>query len=267
MLPTPPKTSLRLLNALGFIGTLAVNALANALPINGKTTGEISDQYPNLFTPAGLTFSVWGLIYLLLTAFCVYQAKDRLGAKKEVLPFVSSIGYFFLVSCGANAAWILAWHYEQVALSLVLMLVLFTSLLGIYLRLDVGRRAVSWPEKFFVHVPFSVYLAWITVATIANATAWLVDRGWRGGASEAVWAMGMVGVAALITLFLLFQRRDVFYGLVVLWALAGILTKRLDASGQMVTNLVAVTGACFLLVGIATVLTAFRRVEKVRTVA
>ena len=138
------------LNTIGLLVMLALNALANALPINGMTTGAVSDKYDNLFVPAGLTFSIWGLIYLLLTAFVVYQ---WMVARSNSSPhsFVEKVGAWFFVSCLANAAWILAWHYELLPLSVLLMLVLLACLLAIYLRLGVGlverhaERAVLRP--------------------------------------------------------------------------------------------------------------------------
>jgi hypothetical protein len=217
--------SLKILNLVAFLATIVVNALANALPIAGKTTGELSDLYPNLFVPAGLTFSIWGVIYLLLAAFAVYQAAmpNRIAA-----PLLQRIGPLFILASAANIGWIFVWHYQRVSASLAVMLVLLASLLAIYLRLGIGVRAVPWQEKLLVHLPFSVYLGWITVATIANVTAVLVHLGWnRFGASEEFWTIAVLVVATLITLAVLFTRNDVFYALVILWAFTGILIKRL----------------------------------------
>jgi hypothetical protein len=219
---------LQIANIAGFLGMVTVNVLANALPINGKTTGQLSDQYPNLFVPAGITFAVWGLIYLLLAAFTVYQARDLFAGREAGLPFLRRIGWWFFASSALNALWIFAWHYERVALSVVIMLLLLGSLIAIYLRLGVGRPVESPEVKALVHVPFSVYLGWITIATVANITAWLVDIGWdRFGLSEAFWTVAMLAVATALTLAVLLTRSDIFYGLVVLWAFAGILIKRL----------------------------------------
>ncbi len=257
------KMPLQLLNVLGFIGTLVLNALANALPINGKNTGELSDQYPNLFTPAGLTFSIWGLIYLLLAVFCVYQGKDLFSNRKEDLPFVQRIGPLFLVSCLANMSWILAWHYEHVTLSLLIMLVIFSSLLGIYLRLDIGKAPVRGQEKYLVHLPFSVYLGWITVAMIANVTAWLVNTGWYGGSfPEETWAIIMVITATLITVFVLSKRRDVAYSLVIIWALAGIVIKRFPSDVPTASSLIVTAYACMLIIAIGAAMMGLRKMRR-----
>jgi hypothetical protein len=221
------KTILQILIAAAFLGTVVVNALANTLPIAGKGTGELSDLYPNLFVPAGLTFSIWGLIYILLGVFTVFQMRDIFSREKKDMPFLSKAGPLFLLSSAANIGWIFAWHYEQVLLSLLIMLVLLGSLLAIYVRLNIGRERRTGAEKAFVHVPFSVYLGWISVATVANITVFLVNIGWtRFELSEVFWTVVVLVVVAVITLLMLALRSDVSYSLVILWAFAGIMIRR-----------------------------------------
>jgi len=221
---------LSIINLAGFLGTVVVNGLATSLPINNKTTGELSDQYPNLFVPAGLTFSIWGLIYILLAIFTIYSViiaikKDAAGS------FINKIGLLFFLSCIANMAWIFAWHYEIVPLSLVIMLLLLGFLIAIYMRLGVGKKGPAKKEQYLVHLPFSVYLGWITIATIANVTALLVDVNWnRFGLSEQFWAVAVIIVGIAIALSVLLRRQDIYYCLVVDWALLGILIKRLASS-------------------------------------
>jgi len=234
--------SLSILNLLGFLGTVVVNALATTLPINNKTTAYLSDQYPNLFTPAGLTFAIWGLIYVLLAIFVVYQLIPSVRRDAQKIDFVQRIGPLFLISCLANIGWIYAWHYEIVPLSVVLMLILFGSLLAIYSRLNIGKSEATRAEKYFVHLPFSVYLGWITIATIANVTALLVDIGWNAwGLGEQFWAVAVIVVGIAIALSILFTRKDIFYCLVVDWAIAGILIKRLSDTTMPDQSVVVVT--------------------------
>ncbi len=231
--------SLRVLNVLGFVFTLVLNALANALPINGKTTGELSDLYPNLFVPAGLTFSIWGLIYLLLAVFVVFQLRDRGGTH------VRRIGGWFLLSSIANGCWILAWHYEQVLLSVAIMFVLLASLLAIYVRLGIGLGSPGRAAKLCVHLPFSVYLGWISIATVANITALLVALEWgRFGLSEELWTLVALALAAVLALAMLLRRSDVPYALVVLWAFAGIALKRLTIDPEPRTAVLAALAVC-----------------------
>lgn len=216
------------LNLIGYIGMVTVNGLANALPLNNKTTGELSDQYPNLFVPAGLTFSIWGVIYVLLAIFIIYQFVYTFRRPDSQSSFVERIGILFFVSSIANLGWIFAWHYEIIPLSLLLILILLASLIGVYLRLHIGRSNASKTEKYLVHLPFSIYLGWITIATIANITVLLVSLGWnRLGLSEQFWTVLVIIVGIILSLITLFYRKDIFYVVVVDWALLGILLKRL----------------------------------------
>lgn len=220
--------SLQILNIIGFILVIALNGLANGLPINGRTTGELSDLYPNLFVPAGFTFSIWGLIYLLLLAFVFYQA-GGLWNKQPPPVTVQKIGVWFFVSCMANASWILAWHYMLVELSLLIMLVILTSLMTIYRRLQIGQGADSSKRLLLVHLPFSVYLGWITVATIANVTTLLVDWGLSGlFPGEIFWTCLMIIIATGFGILFLLRKRDVPYALVLVWALYGITAVRFN---------------------------------------
>ena len=243
---------LSILNVLGFLGVVIVNALAVTLPLNNKTTGELSDQYPNLFVPAGLTFSIWGVIYILLAIFVIYGLVVAIRKDSEKSSFIENIGIHFLISCLANIGWIFAWHYEILALSLVLMIILLRSLMTIYLRLRIGKSDSTRTEKYVVHLPFSIYLGWITIATIANVTALLVDINWNTfGLSEPFWAIAVIIVGIAITLSVLFTRKDIFYCLVVDWALLGILLKRLaDSTPVQSVIVVSIVGMALITVGI-----------------
>jgi len=242
--------TLSILNLLGFLGTVVVNALATILPINNITTGELSDLYPNLFVPEGLTFAVWGLIYVLLGILVIYPLIPRVRRDPQKVDFVRRIGPLFFISCLANIGWIFAWHYQILPLSLVFMLILLGCLLAIYLRLKVGKSEAAKAERYFVHLPFSVYLGWITIATIANVTALLVNINWgTWGLGEQFWAVAVIIVGIAITLSILFTRRDIYYSLVVDWALLGILLKRLAVTTPVqsvvivtIVGLVLVTG-------------------------
>lgn len=230
----------RIANLLAFVLTVAVNGLANALPINGQTTGEISDRFPVYFVPAGYVFAIWGIIYLGLLGFVIYQLLP--GQRDN--PRLQRIGWWFVAGCLANAAWIFFWHYEVFPVTLVLMLVLLASLLAIYLRLGIGRMQVARAEKWLVDVPFSIYLGWITVATVANVTDVLYILGWNGGPiSPPAWAVIMLVVATVLAAAMSFTRRDIAYVLVIVWAFVGIAVK------QSTTPLVA--GAAWALAAVA----------------
>ncbi len=201
------------------LGTIVVNGLANALPINGQQTGEISDRFQTYFTPAGYVFSIWGVIYLGLLAYGVFQALPR-HRDSAVL---RAIEVPFWISCLANIGWILLWHYEFFGLTLLVMLVLLASLVLVYRQLIRHPRG-SAAELWCVRVPFSIYIGWITVATIANLNVVLEDRALRPfdmGAEP--WAFGMVALATLIAAAVGWIRRDVAYLLVIVWAFVGII--------------------------------------------
>ncbi len=216
----------QIVNVVAFAGTVAVNGLANGLPLNGQTTGAISDRFPVYFVPAGYVFSIWGVIYLLLLGFTVFQA---LPSQREN-PLLRRIGYWFALGSAANSAWIFLWHYEQFGLTLLAMVGLLTTLIAIYLRLNIGRTAVNATTRWLVHLPFSVYLGWITVATVANATTVLYIANWDGfGLSAEVWALVMLVAGGLIASAMIATRRDVAYTLVILWAYVGIVVKQARA--------------------------------------
>ncbi len=221
------KVLFQVLNIAAYAIMVLMNFLANVLPINRLNTGEVSDMYPNLFAPAGFTFAIWGLIYLALLAFSVFQARDIFSRNKKSMVFLDKIGVLFVVSSLLNAIWIIAWHYLQIGLSLIIMLALLLVLVKIYLNLEVGIRAYSREESLWVILPFSIYLGWIVVATIANVTAWLVAAGWGGfGISEVFWTALVIVAATYINLMFLKHRKDLAVSCVAVWALLGIAVKR-----------------------------------------
>ncbi len=213
-------------NVLALVVTIVVNALANALPLNGLTTGEISDRFDVYFVPAGYVFSIWGLIYLALAGFVVYQA---LPAQREN-PRLRRVGYLFALTCVANCLWIFLWHYEQFVWTLLAMGSLLLLLIAIYLRLDIGREQVSTAEKWLLHLPFQIYLGWITVATLANVTSVLDYLRWNGGGiAPQTWAIILLAVGLILAAVMAFTRRDVAYILVLVWAYVGIAVEQADA--------------------------------------
>lgn len=234
----------QILIVLAVVATIAINGAANALPLNGLQTGAISDSFPVYFTPAGYVFAIWGLIYLGLLAYAIYQA---LPAQREN-PRLRSIGTLFLVGSVANIAWIFLWHYLRFPLTLAAMLVLLLTLIGIYLRLDIGRSRPPRAERWLVDLPFSIYLGWITVATIANVTALLSYWNWSGfGVSEEAWLVLMLAVALVVATLMALTRGDVAYLLVLAWAFAGIGVKHPDVAPVATAAWVA-TGYVLILV-------------------
>lgn len=215
------------LNLVALVAVIAVNALANILPINGQTTGELADQNSVVIQPAGWAFRVWSLIYLGLIAYVVYSLFPA-GRASERL---RQVGPWFAISCLANIAWILLWHYEQIALSVAAMLTILFSLIMVYTRLGVGQARPAFAERLCVHVPFGLYLGWIAVATVVNVAVFLQDAGWDGvGVSTVTWAAVMTAVAGLLATAVAWRRADPAYVAVSVWAFAAIVAKNPDSS-------------------------------------
>ena len=206
-------------NIAALIIVIGVNALANILPIAGKMTGDVSAKYASLFTPAGFTFGIWSLIYVALIAFIVYQA---LPAQRDSR-LLADLGSYFKAGCAANTLWIFAWHYEWLVPSLMLMLVLLATLVLIYRDLAIVNPDASPGERWLVQFPFGLYLGWITVATIANASVVQSALGWNDlWTGESTWTQAKLAIAAAIAGFVIFKRRDIVFTLVVAWAAVGI---------------------------------------------
>jgi hypothetical protein len=216
----------QLVNIVATVFMIIVNVLANALPLNGQETGAISDRFAIYFVPAGYVFSIWGLIYLFLIGFTVYQA---LPAQREN-PRLRQVGYLYALSSALNIIWVFLWHYNVFVGTIIAMLGLLASLIAIYVRLGIGVTPVKTAEKWLVNVPFSIYLGWITVATIANASQFLFYLNWSGwGIAPQAWAIIMIAAATIVALLMALTRRDIAYLLVLVWALAGIGVKHLAA--------------------------------------
>jgi benzodiazapine receptor len=209
------------ITTFAILAMITINILANALPLNGQNTGAISDRFHIFFVPAGYVFAIWGIIYIGLIGFMIYQALP--GQRQN--PRLQRIGYLPTLAAVANIGWIFLWHYNYFNFTLIAMVTLLVSLLLIYLRLDVGKP-VSRAEKWLVNIPHSVYLGWITVATIANVSQFLYFNNWDGfGIAPQLWTAVILVVAVLIAALMALLRRDAGYLLVLVWAFIGIAVK------------------------------------------
>jgi hypothetical protein len=228
-------------NIVAFVVTVVVNSLAGSTTlIGGNTTASVSNANLTLITPAGYTFAIWGVIYILLGAFVIYQALPE----KRARPFQERIGWLFVASSALNILWLFAWQYEALTVSVALMILLLASLILIYLRLNIGRVKARVGERLAVHLPFSVYLGWITIATIADISATLVSLNWDGfGLDPEIWAVLIVLVATVIASLVAFTRRDIAYELVIVWAFLGI-----AANQSPHPTIVALLYACAIVV-------------------
>jgi len=246
---TEDSALLKWANIFAFALVVLVNGLAGSTTLlGGKNTAEISDANPTLITPAGYVFSIWGIIYVLLGIYVILQALPREKEKE----YHGKIGYLFILSSAFNIIWLFLWQFEYLSFSVILMFLLLASLISIYLRLNIGKSTASLREKLAVHTPFSVYLGWITIATIANVTVTLVSINWNGsGISPETWGTSIIFVALLITILVIATRKDVAYGLVIIWALVGIAMKQ-SGSQNIVT--IAETSAIIVAVALAAII-------------
>ena len=238
---TEDSTLLKWANIFAFILMVIVNGLAGSTTLlGGKNTAEISDANPTLITPAGYVFSIWGIIYVLLGIFVIFQALPREKEKE----YHGKIGWLFILSSAFNIIWLFLWQFEYLVFSVILMFLLLASLISIYLRLDIGKSDVGVREKLTIHLPFSTYLGWITIASIANVSVTLVSLEWDGfGISFETWATLIVIIALLIAILVLTTRKDIAYGLVIIWAFVGI---SVEQSGNQ--NIVTLTQASAIIV-------------------
>lgn len=234
-----------------FILVVFVNYLSNALPLNGMTQKDLSDKYTSLFTPASFTFSIWGVIYLALTAFVIYQALP--AQRKSEL--VSTISRLFIISCFVNIFWLFAWHYEFVTLSLIIMFVILATLIAIYGTLGISYGQASWGQRLFLHVPFSLYTGWITVAAMANISVLQNAMGWDDAGLSAIdWTLLKLAVVGVICAIVVLRRGDSIFALVIAWAAYGIMSKQVDVA--------AVSGAAMMLAALAIILATYEAIRR-----
>jgi len=206
-----------------------VNALANALPLNGKNTGQVSAQYETLFAPAGYTFSIWGLIYLLLAVFCIQLLTQAFSKNHNKTPS-TTVQLLFALTCILNSAWIFAWHFEHIAISLIIMVLLLFTIIVLYLQLE--KHAAQYPKaKYFYLLPISIYFGWISVATIANAATFGVSVVPNICVNiQVLLTVIMMAIGALAGILMVLKKKNLYFAAVIVWAYGGIIVKRTSVS-------------------------------------
>jgi len=215
----------------GFLSVIIGNTLSEAVPINAQTTGAISNRYPVLITPANYAFAIWGVIWLGLAAYAVFQALPA----QRTNPTLRRIAPWFLLSCAANVIWLVLFHYNQFWLSCVAIGLLTLSLAVIYVQLGVGRRVVSTAERLCTHLPFSLYLGWLCVATIVNIAYSLYDSGLRPerGTQEIITVVMIVVVTGLGTIFAV-RHKEIALIAVFIWAFTAIANSKVNGVNSTV---------------------------------
>lgn len=245
--PTKPDRLRQLITVFAILSSFVINTLSNLYPLNGKSIGEISNtQFANvLITPANYAFAIWGVIYLGLIGFAVYQFLPPTHQHAKLRP----ISYLLVLACVAQAAWVYLFLLRLFALSLLAMLVILLCLIGIYQQLSQGGDRRSWQDKWLLQTPFSVYLGWISVATVVNVALTLYDAGWNGwGIAPEIWTIIMLGISSALAIGLLLQRQDLAFAAVIVWALVAIAVKRANVPLIAVTAIGLAIG--LVLVGV-----------------
>lgn len=235
------NSNLSILNGIAIVFTIIMNYLSNTGVFNGNTMGIVSAKYSNYFTPAGYAFSIWGLIYIGLFGFVIYSWK---GLFKKTLDssIPTKIGWWFVISCIANSLWVMAWLYEYLAASVVIMIFLLFTLLKIVLKFDDHTHKNTLATRLFIIGPFSIYAGWISVALIANIAAWLTSIGFEGwGISAINWTIIMIIIGGAVNIFMIFKRTLVLFGLVGVWALIAI-----SEANRSVSEAVNIVMACYV---------------------
>lgn len=237
---------------------LFVSFLADALPINGQTTAEISEYYNNPFIPAGLTFSIWSVIYIGLAAYLLYQFRAIKGIKSPERPsgFVTAgFGLTFFISCMANLSWIISWHYEQLTLSMILITLLLLSLIDINRRIySMTKGSHVLPKHFnwYVKAPFGLYLGWICITFFANIAVYLTTTGWSGmGDYEYSLTVVFIVLSGIIGLWLLNQIQQYFAAVGIAWGIFGILFKNWQSETNPAIQITSLLMLALLAIGFA----------------
>lgn len=244
------KKLLQILNGIAFVSVIFINYLSNTGAMDGKTIGGVSDNIKSLFTPAGYAFSIWGIIYLLLLGFVIYQGRS-LFVKVKNDDFVLKIGFWFIVSCIANSAWVFCWIYGYTGLSCICIFILLISLLKIVVNNKMELFDASKSTIVFLWWPFVIYSGWVTVASIANVSSYLVKIDWNGfGISAEVWTIIMIAIATIINIIVIYKRNMREFALVGTWALIAIGAANYD-------NYITVANNAFIAAGILFVLAAY----------
>lgn len=244
------------LNLIAFAFHLILTSLVQMGKFSTLNVGEVSAKYDTVFAPAGITFAIWGLIYISLIGFTIFHlftAFFKSSANNNNL-ITNKIGPLFIINNLATGFWVLAWVKEEFLITLILILIQLITLIFIHIRINNMNLSQSFSSQIFTHIPLSIYFGWISIATIANFSAYLKSINWSGGISESLWVIILIGVAALITLFMVLVRKNIPFGLVVLWALYGIVLKRQQVNAVEFESVIQASFAAFILIFIVLII-------------
>ncbi|MEO5909866.1 MAG: hypothetical protein ABIP95_03215 [Pelobium sp.] len=236
------------LNFIFFTIACAVANLSQLKLFGGQTNADVSNKYDTVFTPAGITFAIWGVIYLSLFGFTIYHLikayKDDIHS--EASQAVLKIGNLFILNNIATTFWVFAFTYEYLFLSMVLIIIQLITLLLIFINLNLWDLNKGFYHKLFTQFPLSIYFAWLCVATVANISVFLVSVGWDGfGISDRNWAITLIIIVLLLAVYIIHFKRNVYFGLVILWAIYGIYLKRMQLDEELYSSVIETCYFCF----------------------
>jgi hypothetical protein len=246
--------------ALGF--QLLISYLVQVKSFSALDVGQVSAKFDTVFAPAGITFAIWGLIYISLLAFCLYHLYKSFskGSSCQVNQDTQNIGWLFVINNISTGFWLIAWVNEQLLVSVVLMMIQLFTLIRISIKAHISNPDRSIQTKIFTQFPLSIYFGWICIATIANISAGLKSTAWNGmGISESFWVIILIGIATLLSMFIILVRRNIPYGFVVLWALYGIILKRKQVDYQLFEDVINAAYGAFAIILIVLIIRIFKR--------
>lgn len=252
---------------LGF--QLFMSYLVQVKSISTQDVGQVSAKYDTVFAPAGITFAIWGLIYTSLLVFCIFHLYKAFAKTSscQTNQDTQNIGWLFALNSVATGLWLVAWVNEELLLSVILILIQLFTLIKISIKAHISNPDRSVQTKIFTQFPLSIYFAWICIASIANISAWLNSTGWNGmGISESYWVIIMIGVASLLSLFIILVRRNIPFGFVILWALYGIILKRKQVDALFFEGVINAAYAAFAVILIALIIRIFKKYRTQATV-
>jgi len=253
--------NLAVLNLVFYVIAFAVSNLSQLKIFGGVTNADISNKYDTVFTPAGLTFAIWGVIYLSLFGFTIYHLirayKDDVHS--EASQDLLNIGNLFIINNIATTCWVFAFTYEYLLTSMLLIIIQLITLIKIFINLSLFNNNKTLSNKLFTQFPLTIYFAWLCVANIANISLYLVSVNWDGfGIAPAIWAIVLIIITVVLSTFIIIGKKNPFFGLVIVWALYGIVLKRTAVNETEFSDVIFIAWAGFGFVSALTIYQLFK---------
>lgn len=244
---------LAILNFFFYVIAFSISSLSQTGVFNNKTNGDISAKYETLFTPAGITFSIWGLIYLALFGFVIYHLISAFKADYDDEPnqVLLKINYLFIINNIALALWVFAFSYEYLGLSLILIVIQLITLLFITINLKLYSPHKSVASRLFTQFPLSIYFAWLCIATIANFSVYLISINWTTSIDAGTWVIILIWTAVALAVYMIIKKKNPYFGLVFIWALYGIQLKRIMIDEELYREIILNTWVAIAIIGLS----------------